>query len=62
MIPELVERAGRLIVSAPYNPAWAQWCRENGGAWDPGSRAWTFKAERREEVERAFGEIFEEAE
>ncbi|HXR88827.1 MAG TPA: hypothetical protein VN750_00945 [Steroidobacteraceae bacterium] len=60
MTAELVERQARLIVSTPYNPSWAEWCRDNGGVWDPGSKAWTFKAERREEVEAALERLFEE--
>lgn len=31
---EIVERADRLIVSTPFNPAWKDWARDNGGKWE----------------------------
>ncbi|MDE1988937.1 MAG: hypothetical protein KGI82_00580 [Betaproteobacteria bacterium] len=62
MTPELVERGGRLIVGAPFNPEWRDWARDHGGNWDAGSKAWAFPRERREEVEEAVAEIFEEDE
>lgn len=54
---EIVERGGRLIVSAPFNHRWKQWARENGGKWDAGSMAWVFHVEQREAVERAIARI-----
>ena len=62
MTPEIVERGGRLIVSAPFNHQWKQWARKNGGKWDAGSRAWVFHVEQREAVEEALAEIFGEDE
>ena len=62
MTPELVERGGRLIVSAPYNFMWRDWARAHGGNWDAGSKAWTFPREMCEEVEAALREIFGEGE
>ena len=59
MTPELVERGGRLIVSAPFNPAWREWARDHGGKWDAGSKAWTFPLWMREDVEAALTRIFE---
>ena len=58
MTPELVERGGRLIVSAPFNPAWREWARDHGGKWDAGSKAWTFRPLQRYAVEAALAEIF----
>ena len=58
MTPELVERDGRLIVSAKFNAYWRAWCREHGGSWDRGSMAWVFPASMRAEVEAALAEIF----
>ena len=58
-LPELVERGGRLIVSAPYNTDWRDWARAHGGKWDAGSKAWTFPRAMREQVEEALEEIFE---
>ena len=62
MTPEIVERGGRLIVSAPYNRRWSEWARENGGKWDAGSMAWVFRVEQREAVEEALARIFGEDE
>ena len=58
MTTELVERGGRLIVSAPFNPEWREWCREHGGKWDAGSKAWVFHPDQRAAVEAALREIF----
>ena len=58
MTPELAERGGRLIVSAPFNPAWREWCREHGGSWDRGSMSWVFPDSMRAAVEAALREIF----
>ena len=58
MTPELVERGGRLIVSAPYNTDWRDWARSTGGKWDGGSMAWTFPLWMREDVEAALTRIF----
>ena len=58
MTPELVERADRLIVSAPYNRRWSEWARDNGGKWDAGSMAWVFHVEQRQPVEEAVARIF----
>ena len=58
MTPELVERAGRLIVSAPYNTTWLYWTHAHGGRWDAGSKAWVFHPGQREAVEAALAEIF----
>ena len=58
MTPELVERGGRLIVSAPFNPEWRDWARGNGGKWDAGSKAWVFRPDQRAPVEVALAEIF----
>ena len=58
MTPELVERGGRLIVSAPFNPAWREWATIYGGKWDAGSKAWTFRPDQRAAVEAALREIF----
>ena len=57
---ELVERSGRLIVSAPFNPAWREWARDHGGKCDAGSKAWTFRPDQRAAVEAALAEIFGE--
>ena len=62
MIPELVERGGRLIVSAPFNPAWREWAAVYGGKWDAGSKAWVFQPDQRAAVEAALAEIFGEGE
>ena len=62
MTPELVERNGRLIFSAPYNTTWLYWTHAHGGRWDAGSRAWVFHVEQREAVEEALARIFEEDE
>lgn len=62
MTPELVERANRLIVSAPFSHEWRLWASHHGGTWDAGSKAWTFKCEEREAVEAAVERIFEEGE
>ena len=59
MTPELVERGGRLIVSAPYNTTWLYWTHAHGGRWDAGSKAWTFPRERREEVEESLADILD---
>ena len=58
MTPELVERGGRLIVSAPYNFMWRDWTYGNGGYWDAGSKAWVFQPDQRAAVEAALAEIF----
>lgn len=55
---EIVERAGRLIVSTPFSHAWKDWAHANGGRWDAGSMAWTFKLDQREAVEAAIERIF----
>ena len=56
--PELVERGGRLIVSAPlYNTAWLYWTHAHGGRWN-GSKAWVFRPDQRAPVEVALAEIF----
>lgn len=60
MTPELVERAGRLIVSAPFNPKWNDWAWENGGKWNSPSQGWTFHSDQRAAVEEALAEIFGE--
>lgn len=60
MSAEIVERVGRLIVSAPYNEDWLRWAREHG-KWDQGSRAWTFKPQQHEEVEAALEAAFGES-
>ena len=57
MTTELVERGGRLIVSAPFNPAWREWARDHGGKWDAGSKAWTFRPLQRYAVEAALRSI-----
>ena len=62
MTPELVERNGRLIVSAPYNTTWLYWTHAHGGRWGAGSKAWVFHIEQREAVEEALARIFEEDE
>lgn len=61
MSVEIVERGGRLIVSAPYNTDWLTWARAHG-QWDAGSRAWTFDSELREEVEAAVEAAFDGSE
>lgn len=58
MTTELVERGGRLIVGAPFNPEWRDWARDHGARWDAGSKAWVFALEQREAVEEALAEIF----
>ena len=58
MTPELVERGGRLIVSAPFNPEWRAWANTHGGRWDLGSKAWVFGPDQRAAVEAALAEIF----
>ena len=60
MTTELVERGGRLIVSAPFNPVWRAWANTHGGRWDLGSKAWVFRPDQRETVEEALREIFGE--
>ena len=60
MTPELVERGGRLIVSAPFNPEWRAWANTHGGRWDLGSKAWAFHPDQRAAVEEALREIFGE--
>ena len=60
MTPELVERGGRLIVSAPFNPRWREWAYGNRGYWDAGSKAWVFHSDQRAAVEEALAEIFGE--
>ena len=62
MTPEIVERGGSLIVSAPYNRRWSEWARKNGGRWDAGSMAWVFHVELRQPVEEAVARIFGEDE
>ena len=62
MTPELVERGGRLIVSAPYNFMWRDWAYGNGGYWDAGSMSWVFPDSMRAAVEAALAEIFGEDE
>lgn len=59
---ELVERGGRLIVSAPFNPAWRNWAFNNGGEWDAGSKAWVFHPDQRATVDAVLAEIFLEKE
>ena len=61
MTPELVERGGRLIVSAPFNPRWREWAYGNRGYWDAGSKAWVFHPDQRAAVEAALAEIFGES-
>ena len=56
MIPELVERGGRLIVSTPFNLAWADWAHTHDGGWDCGSLAWAFHPDQRAAVEAALPE------
>ena len=62
MTPEIVERADRLIVSAPYNHRWKQWAAANGAYRNAGSRIWMFHVEQREAVEEALVRIFGENE
>lgn len=62
MTVEIVERNGRVIVSALYNAEWRAWANTHGGRWNAGSKAWTFPRERREDVEAALVRIFEEDE
>lgn len=57
-VVELVERGGRLIVSAPYNVHWREWAAALGGKFDAGSKAWTFRPDQRAAVEAALAEIF----
>ena len=59
MTPELVERGGRLIVSAPFNPEWREWARDHGARWNAGSKAWAFPPDQRAAVEAALAEIFD---
>ena len=62
MTVEIVERGGRLIVSTQYTFAWRNWAFNNGGEWDAGSKAWTFRPRQRAAVEAALREIFGEGE